>query len=81
MKKVKTSGERYALGNGYILEVWEEHSKSGRMWEFWAANEETVETAYMFGLPENQPGAKDGKTKYTKEEAIEIAAANVPNYI
>ena len=81
MKKVNTSGERYALGNGYILEVWEEHSESGRMWEFWAANEETSEREYMFALPENQPDAKDGKTKYTKEDAIKIAAANLPDYI
>lgn len=81
MKKVKTSGERYAIGNGYILEVWEEHSASGTMWEFWAAKEDTTEKEYMFGLPEDQPDAKDGKTKYTKADALKIAAANLPDYI
>lgn len=81
MKKAQTSGERYALGNGYILEVWEEHGASGTLWEFWAANKETVEKKYMFSLPENQPDAKDGKTKYTKGDAIKIAAANLPDYI
>ena len=81
MKKVNTSGERYAIGNGYTLEVWEEHSESGTMWEFWAANEETLKRKYMFTLTENQPGAKDGKTKYTKEDALKIAVANFPDYI
>lgn len=81
MKKIKTKVERYQYNNEYILEVWEEvDEKCGLTWYFTLARGTTGYKLDMFGIIADQTQAKEPHV-FTKEEAIELAEANVEDYI
>ena len=73
--------ERYWVGE-YFVEVEEKYDPiGGHMFDFWLGKERFGVKDYMFGLPVNQPNAKDGKASYVKNEILEIGLANVWSYI
>lgn len=72
---------RYEIGD-YIMEaeeLWD--SIGGHMFNFWLYRKGYGVKDLMFGWPVNQPDAKDGHTVYTKEECVELAFANLSEYI
>ena len=81
MKKIETNVERYQYNNEYILEVWEENTEEdGLVWYFTLARGITGYKMDLFGLRADQTQANVPHV-YTKEEAIELAEANVEDYI
>lgn len=80
MKKIGTNIERYDLENGYILEVWEEQTKRGLMFDFWLQQTGTAYKLNMFGWPADQTQANEPRV-FSKEDAIQLALANIDEYI
>jgi len=81
MKKIPTKVERYEYDDEFILEVWETKDPTGGlMWNFWLQHKDYSHKMQMFGWPADQTQAKNPKV-YTKKEAIELAEANVEDYI
>ena len=81
MKKLESvTLDRYECGD-YIMEVEEKHDEeSGLMWDFWLYRKNYGVKDYMFGLITNQPCENPPKV-YTKEEFVELALANIDEYI
>lgn len=80
MKKEIITIERYHFGD-YVMEVEERDSKTyGRICDFWLYKEHCGIKDYMFGLMFDLSQTPDKKI-YTKEELIDIAIANLDDYI
>ena len=78
MKQIENATfERYTFGD-YIVEVEE---KPDGVIDFWLYKDGFGVKEYVFGIPLHQPHAKDGKTEYTKAEALDMAFCQMDDYI
>ena len=79
IKKMSTYRiDKYDCGE-YIMTAIDHTVDGTRLIDMYLTKKDAKNTRFCFGFPFEQPSAKDGHTKWTRAEIIELFRENLPN--
>lgn len=80
MFKLNNRTSEFYQSGKYIIEIIKDNDPDEPMVEMWIGTDRYGLKMSCFGWPLHQPGAKDGHTEWTMDEAVELCLDNADDY-